>query len=271
MTRSAPSTTCSMEGPTTDPAVDDLHAKVSEFARSLGDRLARVLNDVPDIAVLLRAGRGPGSVDRLHIAPRSAGSIEIATIPLAIAGVHRLNLRIEISCTWDRAKRYLTVTDSKCAVETLGEGTRAQPLFRFEYDRKPTGDLPVAHIHVHAHRDEVTWMMTLGQRHRARGRAAKGGMPVLSELHLPVGGHRFRFCVEDVLEMLIVEFGVDTRDDNWRDALHEGRAEWRRKQVGAAVRDSQATAAEVLREAGWTIAAPPGGVPPDDWTRLTVR
>jgi hypothetical protein len=251
--------------------VDDLHAKASDFAKSLGDRLARVLDGVPDVAVLMRAGRGPGSTDRLHVAPRLAGGIEIATIPLTIGGRHRLNLRIEISCTWDRAKRYLTVDDSKRTVETLGEGTRAQPLFRFEYDRMPTGDLPVAHIHVHAHRDEITWMMTLGDRHRARQRTMKGSMPVLSELHLPVGGHRFRFCVEDVLEMLILEFGVETRDANWRKALNEGRAEWRRMQVGAAVRDSQEAAAEALREAGWQVLPPPDGVPPDDMRRLTAR
>lgn len=254
-----------------EPPVDALHARASEFAKTLGDRLARILNDVPDIAVLVRKGIGAHPTDRLHIAPRGTDNVEIATIPLSISGIHRLNLRIEISCTWDRAERYLTVVESKCAVETLGEGTRAQPLFRFEYDRKPTGDLPVAHIHVHAHRDEITWMMTLGDRYRAGQRAAKGSMPVLSELHLPVGGHRFRFCVEDVLEMLIVEFGVETRDNNWREALNEGRAEWRRMQVGAAVRDSQQTAAESLREAGWTVIPPPEGVPPDDIRRLTVR
>ena len=262
---------CWTETPTTDgQPLDELHAKASEFARSLGDRLVRVLDDVPDITVLVRAGRGPKPIDRLHIAPRGDDNVQIATIPLRIGGVRRLNLRIEISCTWDRARRYLTVVDSRCAVETLGEGTRAQPLFRFEYDRYPTGDLPVAHIHVHAHRDEITWMMTLGQRHRAQQRAVKGSMPVLSELHLPVGGHRFRFCTEDVLEMLIVEFGVETRDDQWRKALNEGRAEWRRMQVGAAVRDSQATAADVLREEGWKVEPPDDGVPPDDIRRLTV-
>ncbi len=219
---------------------------------------------------MLRASKAPGTVERLHIAPRVPGAIDIATIPLLIDGRHRLNLRVEISCTWDRAKRYLTVIDSKCSVETLGEGTRAQPLFRFEYDRSATGGLPAAHIHVHAHPDEITWMMTLGNRHRAKGRRAKGAMPVLSELHLPVGGARFRFCIEDVLEMLIVEFGVDARDDNWHSILAEGRAEWRRMQLAAAVRDGQETAAKALREAGWTVSPPADGVPPDDLRLLTA-
>lgn len=94
-----------------------------------------------------------------------------------------------MECTWDGSAQYLTLESSKFAVETLGEGTRAQPLFRYEYDRASRPEVPSAHLHVHAHRDELTWMMVLGERGRAKSRNAKGSMPILSELHFPLGGH----------------------------------------------------------------------------------
>jgi hypothetical protein len=38
----------------------------------------------------------------------------------------------------------------------------------------------------------------------------------------------------------------------WK-ALEEGRAEWRRYQLRAAVRDAPESAAEVLRDEGWEV------------------
>jgi hypothetical protein len=251
-----------------DPGDDELHQQAREFADDLGRRLDRVLDDVPPMTVLLRAGHRP----RLHISPRPLEEpLEIATIPLRVASKHRLNLRIEMNCTWDSSRQFLTLEDSKVAVETLGEGTRAQPIMRYEYERNSPLDIRCAHLHVHAHRDEATWMMTLGQRGRARARVARDSMPVLSEFHFPLGGHRFRPCVEDVVEVLVDEFGVETRDAEWRSVLREGRADWRRKQVAAAVRDCPQQAAKALRHRGWVVSPPPeGGGGAEDLARLTA-
>jgi hypothetical protein len=40
----------------------------------------------------------------------------------------------------------------------------------------------------------------------------------MSDLHFPVGGSRFRPSLEDVLDMLVRELGVD-HEPGWRDAL----------------------------------------------------
>ncbi|KJL37751.1 hypothetical protein RS81_03509 [Microbacterium terrae] len=79
----------------------------------------------------------------------------------------------------------------------------------------------------------------------------------LAELHFPVGGERFRPSVEDVVEFLIRQCGVD-HVSGWEEHIYEGRELWRRMQFRAVVRDLPAEAAEILRSDGWTIAAPDG-------------
>lgn len=70
------------------------------------------------------------------------------------------------------------------------------------------------------------------------GRVAQGmAVPRMSDLHFPVGGSRFRPCLEDILDMLVRELGVD-HQPGWRDALADGRERWRRMQTAAVVRDA---------------------------------
>ena len=77
----------------------------------------------------------------------------------------------------------------------------------------------------------------------------------LSSLHLPVGGERFRPCLEDLLQFVVDECGVD-HHQGWRTHLEEGRLLWRRRQLASAVRDIPDEAARVLRDLGWTVSAP---------------
>jgi hypothetical protein len=58
----------------------------------------------------------------------------------------------------------------------------------------------------------------------------------ISALHIPVGGSRFRPCLEDVIQFLIEECLFDSLP-RWREAVEEGRASWRRIQARAVVRD----------------------------------
>lgn len=112
----------------------------------------------------------------------------------------------------------------------------------------------MAHIHVHAHRDAFTASMvrTGKSTRRSSRRANDAGVPALSELHFPVGGHRFRPSLEDILVMLIEEFGIDHSDD-FHKVLQEGGREWRKKQTKAAVRDNPQSAIEVLESMGYQI------------------
>src|SRR5690242_21769004 len=87
-------------------------------------------------------------------------------------------------------------------------------------------------------------------------------IPQVSDLHFPLGGHRFRPCLEDVLEMLLDELGVDCPRDVRR-VLAEGRERWRLKQVAASATDSPETAARVLRELGYQATRVDGAALPD--------
>ncbi|MBU5422211.1 hypothetical protein KQI48_06000 [Cellulomonas hominis] len=119
--------------------------------------------------------------------------------------------------------------------------------------------IPAAHLNVHGHRDELVFaMMAAGARLRGRARASdvrRGRVPRVATLHFPLGGHRFRPAFEDVLEMLVREFGLDTRD-GWREALDASRRRSREVQLRAAVREDPASAAAVLGDLGWSVVAP---------------
>lgn len=153
------------------------------------------------------------------------------------SGEDVLRLEIRYSCALDRRGEHLAVDKSHVKVYVVGE---REPLVRFEFERVPPGRTPAAHIQVHAQSHALGWVW---------GRTALRPAPEsrLQSLHLPVGGSRFRPCLEDVLEMLIWHFELDV-EDGWRDALERGRATWRRAQLAAAIRDDVEAARTILRE-----------------------
>lgn len=174
-------------------------------------------------------------------------------VPLRVKGAPLLSLKIKFDCCLDGQDKYLAVEKSTIKVYA-GSKASGEPLFRYEYERYPVGNIPVAHIHFHAHRDAFTAAMVRAGKTTTRGsrRAKNNGVPTMSELHFPVGGHRFRPSLEDVLEMLIEEFGIDHSDD-FRVALRRGRKDWRSKQTKAVVRDDPHSAIEALEAMGYAI------------------
>jgi len=196
----------------------------------------------------------------------------VESSPMRIDGQLALSLIVDFDCSWDHRGTYLMVQRASFRVEPVGKG---QPLFRYEFvsDMK-TPHLPSAHLHVHAHRDEFLYAMIRGQRGRPKDRAkavtgeSGRAVPRLSDVHFPLGGARMRPCLEDILEMLHAEFGVDI-ERNAQMVLDEGRARWRRRQLGAAVRDAPEQAVRVLREMGYSIEDHPAGPQPDRMDKLT--
>lgn len=71
-------------------------------------------------------------------------------------------------------------------------------------------------------------------------------------MHFPVGGPRFRPCLEDILAMTHEEFGIDTAR-GWQKVVNEGRERWRLIQLTSAVRDCPEEAARVLRELEYKV------------------
>lgn len=186
-------------------------------------------------------------------------------IPLSVNNEPLIHLKVEYWCCLDGVGKHMAIEKSKIAVYA----GPAEPLFRYEYVRDAQ-QIPAAHLQLHAHRDAFTALMVRAGKGTKRGarRADSTRVQAISELHFPVGGHRFRPSLEDILEMLIDEFGVDDAATA-KAALAEGRMQWRRTQTKAAVRDDPESAIEVLESLGYDVTLPAGHPePPVRFERL---
>jgi hypothetical protein len=226
------------------PEDRSLEAVAGKFASELADTVSRFLGrDCNFTSSALPNGRF------------SVEDEDDAGIPLTIAGTPLLVLSAEILCYWDSREAYLAVEKSTFAV-FAGDQSR-EPLFRYEYRREPTNkNVPCAHLQIGAHRDEFTHALAYGgissRRSRKRAENRPGRPPRIAEVHFPLGGPRFRPCLEDVLAMIREEFGIDTAAD-WAAVVNKGRRQWRLVQIAAAVRDCPEEAARVLRELHYTV------------------
>lgn len=130
-------------------------------------------------------------------------------IPVGDGGT--LALEVNYRCELDQSGHYLKVLSSKVAVYA-GSRPKGDPLFRFEYVHDQGHGLPAGHLHVHAHRDQFTRVMTLaamsGAARRQVAPEAELEAARMSRIHFPTGGHRFRPTLEDVLQMIEEEFGA---------------------------------------------------------------
>jgi hypothetical protein len=191
-------------------------------------------------------------------------------VGLTVDGVVHLTLIVSMQCKWDSAGQYLAVDRSSFSVFP-GTKVNKEALFRYDYVRNPAAPIPCSHLQIHAHRDAFTHALSSAGRGSRRGkrmsRRTPSDHPQLSDFHFPLGGPRFRPCVEDLLAALQDEFGLDTGKD-WKFALECGRAAWRRQQVGAAARDAPEEAARVLRELGYAVSGPTSSERLDKLTQL---
>ena len=157
-----------------------------------------------------------------------------------------------IKLSTDGSGAFLRVQTSQFKVFTE---TGTLPVLRYEYEQaKESGPFPAAHIQFHGSHPDLE--QSMAESGRSTTRSSSGGRgPNVTDLHLPVGGTRFRPCLEDVLEVLIKEFGIDPLPDRATAllALAGGRQEWREKQLRAAMRDDPQTAADQLRLLGYIV------------------
>lgn len=119
------------------------------------------------------------------------------------------------------------------------------PVIRIHY-RHDLYARPTAHVHVHGHRGALSHLLS---------QAGHDSPHDMSSLHIPVGGARFRPCLEDFIQFLICECRFDALE-GWRGPVEAGRERWRRRQAAAVVRDVPEDAARVLRRLGYTVEAP---------------
>lgn len=244
-------------------------ASLEDWAEEFASELTRTLTGVlgPTCPGFV-AEASPRSGPRQRVSIHTTGS---EAISLLVDGEHRLSLVAEFECAWDHQSAYLAVRRATFKVSPARKGA---PLFRYEFVEDMAPAIPSAHLHVHAHRDEFLFALFRGGHGKPALRAqavlgtAKRAEPQLSDVHFPLGGPRMRPCIEDVLQMLHVEFAIDVEGE-FQQVLDEGRARWRRRQLGAAVRDAPGEAVRVLTEMGYSVADPEDGPWPERRDKLT--
>ena len=104
---------------------------------------------------------------------------------------------------------------------------------------------PEAHFHLHGESDALRRVLLLCGRTKNKP----------DDLHIPVGGRRFRPCLEDVIEFCVLERLVTPRE-RWQAVLNDSRGRYYEKQLEAAVRQDPSRAADVLRSEGWHVREP---------------
>ena len=173
-------------------------------------------------------------------------------VALTVDGRPLLRLSYKFRCTCANPYGELQVEESNIMLRAEND---AEPLVHYDYVRGARGGVPAAHINVHASNDSATRaMLSCGMKAQGRGRRRefmeRGVFPTFSSLHLPVGGDRMRPGLEDVLQLAVCEFGIDTTDC-WLDAVETSREEYRATQLRAFVREFPDIAFEELRRGGY--------------------
>lgn len=203
-----------------------------EFGQETAGLLRSCLPDLPEPPIeILR------HENRAIIGPPSQSSL-----PLYVKGQHLASMKVSLACEMDSRGRWLAVEESTFNLLAVLDRT---PVLRFHYYRVPRGK-PSAHLHVHGHRGALSHLLSQAGHEHPHD---------VSSLHIPVGGSRFRPCLEDLIQFLIAECRFDAKD-GWQEHVEAGRERWRRRQVATVVRDVPDEAARVLRELGYEVRAP---------------
>lgn len=212
----------------------ELTAAVVDFAEEMDDTLERILgrNDEAYLTVTLHG-------DHALIEP-----MQVQGIPISVNGESVYLLQLNIRCVWNSTAKYLAVRNSTYQISVSGH---SEPVIRFDYVSDARG-VPASHLNVHSHHPGLAKAMSLA---KPNSRAAKA-QGATNKLHVPTGGHRFRPALEDVLEMLIKDFGIDKEPDSIR-VIRAGRRSFRSRQLAASVHDNPEEAIRALSELGYSI------------------
>lgn len=118
-----------------------------------------------------------------------------------------------------------------------------EPKISYDYIREPTNKYQAAHIHVDGEMAGLPGMVGRNDRKEVQ----------LVDLHLPVGGKRFRPGLEDLIEFLVLEDMALAPRADWQAVVGSHRSEWHEGQLKAAVRSNPEAAAAQLRLQGYSV------------------
>lgn len=232
-----------------------LEAEAGKFATDLEAMIDAVLPGRHELQASTVKGKTHSVVE-----PKRTEQDNPQGIDLRVRGRFMGKLEFQYLVVADRTNHYLKVVKSSIAIRSVAMG---EPVIRLEFEPGAHSS-PVSHWHVHAENGAVSAWLALSEPDTEKQRQRWA----MAAVHLPTGGERWRPCLEDVLEMLVTDFGLDTRD-GWKDALAEGRADWRKRQLKASIRDDPKTSADTLRRLGYNVTDPT--TPPETRLRNQLR
>lgn len=146
--------------------------------------------------------------------------------PIPVAGSRRkpvVHLYLMHSYELDPEGVYLTMKSSTMSLYTSPKMEDDQLIVGIDYARSSPNQYLGAHLHVAGSRDDLD-AVYLGDDRKTRK---------LRDLHLPVGGKRFRPTLEDLIEFMATEETV-LPHTGWRTTLDDHRAKWETIQLKAA-------------------------------------
>ena len=228
--------------------INRLEAKSTDFIDQLDRLIGGCIADAPEFGII-----EAGNDNQLRIGPlpfETEGS-GFSLIPLVREcddpDKARLMLKIEFRVSLDDESNHLAIQDSTYGLWVRPDMSRAsRPVFRIEYNRHAYNK-PAAHVHLHAESMEFGWIYG----------TAGLSPPRLFEIHFPVGGHRFRPTVEELLKFLHREELFVNWLPGWSELVEKSLEEWEWNQARATVRQHTAAAVRQLRDMGFEVTPPP--------------
>ena len=219
--------------------------QIEGWAQAFFEQQARLIESVlpfqPSVEAVLNEQNDKSTVV-ITVDLSYAGSLVTAQDEAECLSSGLYDLKVEYRTGLDRLDQFPTVLNSTFQIRAAGA-----PAIRFEYERDKSS-VPAAHIHVHGDGG----LLSPGLMKNGKKGSRTGDW---QNLHLPVGGHRFRPSLEDFLYFVINECGFRGRAE-WEDTLLTSRVSWLDKQCAAATRDAPDVAAEALRALGYQVTAP---------------
>jgi hypothetical protein len=211
----------------------DLLTETRQFA----DTLSHLLNTTVCNGVRLSAVTTPKGdalvghrLTKTNLTPLKAFQLQKSCIFLGLS--YRLRA--------DDEGEYLAVGSS--FIGLFADELMKQTLLHFDYERDKGDGYPEAHLQIAA--ESPAWRKVLATCDSDADRKRS-----LEDLHLPVGGRRFRPTLEDLIEFLITERLVKGKQ-GWQQALGTSRNQFSVKQMRALIRRFPAEAEAAVREFG---------------------
>ena len=234
----------SLDGPGSSfrPLSNRQRPDLQRQARAFAGDLSELLNGTATDGIRLRSYLDPRGRAVLGYNVSMGNSLG-DPIPLTVSRSSAdLHLSVLQTLDLDDSGMFLTTNRS---TYTLQEGEAETSILTYDFVREPPNDFPEAHIHLHGESSVLRKMLNLNGRKKDKP----------ADLHIPVGGRRFRPCLEDLIEFCILE-RLATPREGWKGALEKSKNQYYDRQLRAAIRRSPELAVDVLKQDGWDVRPP---------------